>query len=55
MIIGPVPIEGKANGTDTSKPAKKGPPPPALPELSTFGVSEETTSLGADDLFKNIK
>ena len=55
MIVGPVPIDGKANGTAKSKPEKKGPPPPALPELSMFGVSEETSSLGADDLFKNIK
>ncbi|KAF1959565.1 hypothetical protein CC80DRAFT_466487 [Byssothecium circinans] len=34
---------------------KKGPPPPALPELTSFGVSEDTLSLGAEDMFKNIK
>ena len=65
--IGSVP-EGKENRTPTvngyaiSKPsplqeklAHKGPPPPALPELKSFGVSEDTISLGADDMFKNIK
>ncbi|KAH7088549.1 hypothetical protein FB567DRAFT_341638 [Paraphoma chrysanthemicola] len=36
-------------------PKKKGPPPPALPELKSFGVSEDSLSLGADDMFKNIK
>ncbi|KAF2644825.1 hypothetical protein P280DRAFT_495976 [Massarina eburnea CBS 473.64] len=36
-------------------PQKKGPPPPALPELTSFGVSEDSLSLGADDMFKNIK
>ncbi|KAH6363576.1 hypothetical protein HBI55_000710 [Parastagonospora nodorum] len=35
-------------------PKKKGPPPPALPELKSFGVSEDSLSLGADDMFKNI-
>ncbi|KAF2712443.1 hypothetical protein K504DRAFT_401322 [Pleomassaria siparia CBS 279.74] len=52
----------KLNGHAIGSPApvqqeekKKGPPPPALPELKSFGVSEETTSLGADDMFKNIK
>ncbi|KAF2791479.1 hypothetical protein K505DRAFT_326833 [Melanomma pulvis-pyrius CBS 109.77] len=64
FAIGSVP-EGKenqtpkVNGHAISKPAplqeKKGPPPPALPELKSFGVSEDTTSLGADDMFKNIK
>ncbi|KAJ4349921.1 uncharacterized protein N0V89_008541 [Didymosphaeria variabile] len=56
FIIGSLP-EGKesssnyqANGTK-SPPAKKGPPPPALPELKTFGVSSD---LGADDMFKGI-
>ncbi|KAF2025281.1 hypothetical protein EK21DRAFT_76863 [Setomelanomma holmii] len=34
---------------------KKGPPPPALPELKSFGVSEDALSLGGDDMFKNIK
>lgn len=33
---------------------KKGPPPPALPELKSFGVSEDSLCLGADDMFKNI-
>jgi hypothetical protein len=36
-------------------PKKKGPPPPALPELKSFGVSDDALSLGADDMFKNIK
>lgn len=34
---------------------KQGPPPPALPELKSFGVSADSLSLGADDMFKNIK
>ncbi|KAL1610251.1 hypothetical protein SLS60_001916 [Paraconiothyrium brasiliense] len=56
FIIGSLP-EGKesslnyqANGTKPP-PAKKGPPPPALPELKSFGVSSD---LGADDMFKGI-
>ncbi|KAF2814035.1 uncharacterized protein BDZ99DRAFT_567730 [Mytilinidion resinicola] len=36
-------------------PEKKGPPPPALPELKSLGVSEEAVSMGADDMFKDIK
>lgn len=48
------------NGSTVSQPAQqpakpKGPPPPALPELKTFGVSDDSLSLGADDMFKNIK
>ncbi|PSN66920.1 hypothetical protein BS50DRAFT_377987 [Corynespora cassiicola Philippines] len=39
--------------TQTQK--KQGPPPPALPELKSFGFSEDAYSLGADDMFKNIK
>jgi hypothetical protein len=35
-------------------PRPKSPPPPTLPGLSSFGVSEDTLSLGADDMFKNI-
>ena len=66
FVIGSVP-EGKenvgpqSNGTGAkptqlaAPPKKKGPPPPALPELKSFGVSEDTLSLGADDMFKNIK
>jgi hypothetical protein len=66
FVIGSVP-EGKenvgphSNGTATNAtqfaapPKRKGPPPPALPELKTFGVSEDTLSLGAEDMFKNIK
>lgn len=65
-VIGPVP-EGKenqtppilngghANGKPAAPPAKKGPPPPALPELKAFGASDDAFSFGADDLFKNIK
>ncbi|KAF2738100.1 hypothetical protein EJ04DRAFT_69161 [Polyplosphaeria fusca] len=57
FVIGSVP-EGKENAASHANgaaPVKKGPPPPALPELKSFGVSEETTDLGADDMFKNIK
>ncbi|KAF1837307.1 hypothetical protein BDW02DRAFT_160407 [Decorospora gaudefroyi] len=38
----------------TPAPKPQGPPPPALPGLSSFGVNEDTLSLGADDMFKNI-
>jgi hypothetical protein len=62
--VGTVP-EGNENTRPTpsartvSQPApqptkKKGPPPPALPELKSFGVSEDTLSMGGDDMFKNI-
>lgn len=36
-------------------PKKQGPPPPALPQLGSFGVNEKTLSFDADDMFKNIK
>jgi hypothetical protein len=36
-------------------PKRSEPPPPALPELKTFGVHEGTLNFGADDMFKNIK
>jgi hypothetical protein len=59
--VGPIP-EGKENQTPKAngvqapaKPQKKGPPPPSLPALSSFGVSEEVSSFASDDLFKNIK
>ncbi|KAH7380641.1 hypothetical protein BKA66DRAFT_465075 [Pyrenochaeta sp. MPI-SDFR-AT-0127] len=62
--VGTVP-EGKenstpyANGRTVSQPSSKppqpkGPPPPALPALQSFGVTEDSLSLGADDMFKNI-
>jgi hypothetical protein len=41
-----------ASAAQAPKPA--GPPPPTLPGLSSFGVSEDSLSLGADDMFKNI-
>jgi hypothetical protein len=37
-----------------AQPPKPTGPPPTLPGLSSFGVSEDTLSLGADDMFKNI-
>jgi hypothetical protein len=47
------------NNRTVSQPApptkKKGPPPPALPELKSLGVSEDSLSLGGDDMFKNIR
>ncbi|KAH9872066.1 hypothetical protein J1614_006327 [Plenodomus biglobosus] len=48
-----------SNGRTVSQPAPaqpqaKGPPPPALPELKSLGVSDDTLSWGADDMFKNI-
>jgi hypothetical protein len=36
-------------------PKPTGPPPPALPELKSFGLSDESLSFGGEDLFKNIK
>ncbi|KAK7191354.1 hypothetical protein DPSP01_003033 [Paraphaeosphaeria sporulosa] len=56
FIIGSLP-EGKESTTNyqangaKSPPVKKGPPPPALPDLKSFGVSSD---LGADDMFKGI-
>ncbi|KAF2828349.1 hypothetical protein CC86DRAFT_368601 [Ophiobolus disseminans] len=49
-----------SNTRTVSQPApqptkKQGPPPPALPELKSFGVSADSLSMGADDMFKNIK
>jgi hypothetical protein len=38
-----------------AQPVKKGPPPPALPQLNSFGLNEKTLSFDADDMFKNIK
>ncbi|KAF2115753.1 hypothetical protein BDV96DRAFT_55541 [Lophiotrema nucula] len=43
------------NGRSAAPPAKKGPPPPTLPDMKLFGVTEETSSFDAGDLFKNIK
>lgn len=39
-------------------PEKKGPPPPKLPELNQLKAKiqdNDEGSLGADDMFKNIK
>jgi hypothetical protein len=46
-------VSQSAPPVPTAQP--KGPPPPALPELKSFGVNDDTLSLGADDMFKNIK
>jgi hypothetical protein len=43
-----------APAAQAQAPKPKGAPPPTLPGLSSFGVSEDTLSLGADDMFKNI-
>lgn len=59
FIIGSLPegkegSAGQTNGTKSAPafpPPKKGPPPPALPELKSFGVNAD---LGADDMFKGI-
>ncbi|EMD60857.1 hypothetical protein GGP41_009809 [Bipolaris sorokiniana] len=65
FIAGPVP-EGHVNtptyaNTRTvsqpqpvQAPEQKGPPAPALPGLSSFGLDEDALSLSADDLFKDI-
>jgi hypothetical protein len=61
--VGTVPEGGEVprpapTARTVSQPAqptkKKGPPPPALPELKSFGVSEDSLSLGGGDMFKNI-
>ncbi|KAH9877613.1 hypothetical protein IAQ61_002981 [Plenodomus lingam] len=48
----PVAVPASAPAQPPAQP--RGPPPPALPELKSLGVSEDTFSLGADDMFKNI-
>ncbi|EOD43844.1 hypothetical protein GTA08_BOTSDO05904 [Neofusicoccum parvum] len=56
--FGSLPESGEfANGSaiEEEKPQKKGPPPPKLPELKKLGTELNDGSLGADDLFKNIK
>ncbi|RDL41574.1 uncharacterized protein BP5553_01553 [Venustampulla echinocandica] len=52
---------GRSNSIAVSKPLpaeKKGPPPPKLPELNQFKAQipeGDEGSLGAEDMFKNIK
>lgn len=41
------------NSSAASAPKSTGPPPPMLPELKE--LEKDEGSLGADDLFKNIK
>ncbi|KZM27153.1 uncharacterized protein EKO05_0004655 [Ascochyta rabiei] len=41
--------------TAQTPPKKQEPPPPALPQLNSFGVNEKTLSFDADDMFKNIR
>jgi hypothetical protein len=57
MFVGRVEDEGKENASPrmATVPEKKGPPPPALPELKSLGVTEDAGSMSADDLFKDIK
>ncbi|KAH7045157.1 hypothetical protein B0J12DRAFT_151660 [Macrophomina phaseolina] len=40
---------------EEEKSAKKGPPPPKLPELKKLGTDINDGSLGADEMFKHIK
>ena len=49
------PAPASRDPTTQTRPQKKGPPPPALPQLKSFGVNEKTLSFDADDMFKNIK
>ncbi|KAL5115737.1 hypothetical protein ACEQ8H_006345 [Pleosporales sp. CAS-2024a] len=54
-VESPRPASGTRTVSQPTQPTKKkGPPPPALPELKTLGVNEDTLSLGGDDMFKNI-
>ncbi|OCK82212.1 hypothetical protein K432DRAFT_293766 [Lepidopterella palustris CBS 459.81] len=57
MVIGRVDEVGEKEGVNGKALEKenRGPPPPALPELRSLGVSEEAVSLGAEDMFKDIK
>lgn len=34
---------------------RKGPPPPTLPKLESFGIGKETTAIGGEELFRDIK
>ena len=44
-----------SNGRTVSQPAApQSPPAPALPELKTLGVNDDTLGWSADDMFKNI-
>jgi len=48
----------KAAAPAPAPPVKKGPPPPKLPELNQLKAKiadNDEGSLGADDMFKNIK
>lgn len=40
---------------EQEKPKKRGPPPPKIPEFTALGTELDGGSLGADDMFKNIK
>ncbi|KAF2133156.1 hypothetical protein P153DRAFT_363374 [Dothidotthia symphoricarpi CBS 119687] len=51
----PAPVVQTPQPTPITQPKRRDPPPPALPELRSFGVSEDSLSLGADDMFKDIK
>lgn len=52
---GDEPLNKRASIVYEEKP--KGPPPPMLPELDQFKskVLDDEGSLGADDMFKNVK
>lgn len=57
MMVEEVAVVGRVEPVKEKKAqvVRKGPPPPALPELKSLGVGEEAVSLGAEEMFKDIK
>ena len=48
--------EGVEGGAVQPPPARKGPPPPTIPEFKEFGsINGALSGEGAEDLFKDIK
>jgi hypothetical protein len=57
MVVEQVTVVGRVEPVKEKKAqvVRMGPPPPALPELKSLGVGEEAVSLGAEEMFKDIK
>ncbi|XTI84594.1 hypothetical protein V2W45_1231620 [Cenococcum geophilum] len=57
MVVEQVTVVGRVEPVKEKKAqvVRMGPPPPALPELKSLGVEEEAVSLGAEEMFKDIK
>jgi hypothetical protein len=57
-IVPPMPTTGAleaAQETESARKKRMGPPPPTIPEWSSLGTELDGGSLGADDMFKDIK